>query len=206
MFCGLQLCAVVGVRRIFLVCAARTEKGFFSSSRLAAENLLEQLVLGEPLLLRVAAAFCTSQQAIHHISAGAVYVEKESTQQEQLCRISLNSINNSHSCSTTRAAAVAVGAASAGISRLRGPVVHLQASNKEWSPVPPSCMCLLLGKVFWLPQLLQKRLQKPEEQKLRNKNKHLESLTMPMSLRIICFPPFASSPIHTLSRPFRNCL
>ncbi|CDJ33634.1 uncharacterized protein EMH_0055010 [Eimeria mitis] len=42
----LQLCAVVGVRRIFLVCAERTEKGFFSSSRLAAENLLEQLVLG----------------------------------------------------------------------------------------------------------------------------------------------------------------
>ncbi|CDI87604.1 hypothetical protein, conserved [Eimeria praecox] len=42
----LQLCAVVGVRRVYLVCAARTEKGFFSSSRLAAENLLEQFELG----------------------------------------------------------------------------------------------------------------------------------------------------------------
>ncbi|CDJ68019.1 RNA methyltransferase, RsmE family protein, related [Eimeria necatrix] len=42
----LQLCAVVGVRRVFLVCAGRTEKGFLCSSRLAVENILEQFKLG----------------------------------------------------------------------------------------------------------------------------------------------------------------
>lgn len=47
----MQLCAVVGVRRVFLVCAGRTEKGFLCSSRLAVENILEQFKLGELLFL-----------------------------------------------------------------------------------------------------------------------------------------------------------
>ncbi|KAL8442625.1 hypothetical protein Emag_006333 [Eimeria magna] len=41
-----QVCATLGVRRIFMICADRTERGFLSSSRLASNNLVEQLILG----------------------------------------------------------------------------------------------------------------------------------------------------------------
>ncbi|OEH79095.1 RNA family related protein [Cyclospora cayetanensis] len=44
---SVNLCAVVGIHRIFLICAARTEKGFLSSSRLSAENIHEHFRLGE---------------------------------------------------------------------------------------------------------------------------------------------------------------